>query len=549
MAFVTLEEFFDNYRIKNQQQPNETVLNRGLLRLKRETRELKSILDLLVGNPIPTWNENKIYEQDEYITFNSIVYKSLQDVNYANTPELGGNEWWDITTVASGGGSGSKLFYHNVEATEGQVQFVTPFSMNSTPMIFIEGVLLDESRYNKISNIEIELIIPAQAGEQVVITSGITYDASAVISKQQFTATAGQYIFETDFEIKNPSVFLDGTLLAESEYTYQTDSVELETPLAGDEIVVIGNGSILGADIYTTSNIDALLADKRDISDSYSQTEIDADLLLKSDLTYVDGEFAAVRSEKADVANSLAGYGILDAYTQTAADALLDLKMDFSFFTDEIVMQKVQNLHGDGSGLDADLLDGLQSTSFMRSDEASLKIDNLGIVELDGGTGLKSKEIILDVNADTPEIRLVGYDASEAVETTATVYTDANTSQMMIIKEGYFKGAWEPTLDTDFGIANYEDYNWSIIVTPVLTGFEHDYNASFVDGHTPYTGFDNNLSWDSNQSEYHYGYIENEIVKLDAFHKNGSNRIDIPARYHLMGVVKTFSSYEFVNQP
>ena len=33
--FVTLKEFFDNFRIRNGDKPNETVFNRPLFRLKR----------------------------------------------------------------------------------------------------------------------------------------------------------------------------------------------------------------------------------------------------------------------------------------------------------------------------------------------------------------------------------------------------------------------------------------------------------------------------------------------------------------------------------
>ena len=49
---TSFDEFFSDYRIKNNQAPNETVLNTGLLRLKRELRELKSVLDIVVGNAI-----------------------------------------------------------------------------------------------------------------------------------------------------------------------------------------------------------------------------------------------------------------------------------------------------------------------------------------------------------------------------------------------------------------------------------------------------------------------------------------------------------------
>ena len=85
--FTSFDTFFNNYRIKNNSAPNETVLNSGLLRLKREIRELKSILDLVIGNNIETYNPEKPYELDEYVEYRGYCYKSLIDVNIANTPE------------------------------------------------------------------------------------------------------------------------------------------------------------------------------------------------------------------------------------------------------------------------------------------------------------------------------------------------------------------------------------------------------------------------------------------------------------------------------
>ena len=46
--FSTLEEYYQNYRVKNGQVPNEVTLNRGPFRLKREIRELKSITDVVI---------------------------------------------------------------------------------------------------------------------------------------------------------------------------------------------------------------------------------------------------------------------------------------------------------------------------------------------------------------------------------------------------------------------------------------------------------------------------------------------------------------------
>ena len=66
---TSFDEFFTDYRIKNNQAPNETVLNTGLLRLKRELRELKSVLDIVVGNAIEEYNPEKPYEIDEYVKY------------------------------------------------------------------------------------------------------------------------------------------------------------------------------------------------------------------------------------------------------------------------------------------------------------------------------------------------------------------------------------------------------------------------------------------------------------------------------------------------
>ena len=60
---TTLNNFYSEYGIRNGQAPNETVLNRGLLRLKREIREIYSILQIIQGKPIEEWNPDKIFEQ------------------------------------------------------------------------------------------------------------------------------------------------------------------------------------------------------------------------------------------------------------------------------------------------------------------------------------------------------------------------------------------------------------------------------------------------------------------------------------------------------
>lgn len=551
--FVTLEDFFDNYRIKNQQQPNETVLNRGLLRLKRETRELKSIVDVLIGNNLSDWNSNKIYEQDEYVLYNDLVYKSRQDRNFNNIPYYDDETNWEIITIDSNSGSKQTVIKsHTFTATENQTTFILPFNIEGVPLVFVEGLLLSPDVVTVSNNIEIQLSTVIAVNETVTIIGGVTYDSSLVIAKERFVATAGQYLFETSFNIKNPSVFINGILIDETEYVWSNNTINLNDPLIGNETVIIGNGSVLGLEIYTTDDIDNLLTLKRDVLDSYSKTDIDDLLDLKATIQYVDDEILTLNTAKANWGTTLASYGITDAYTKTAVNTALGTKLDAALFTDAVILQKIKNVDGSGSGLDADLLDGLTSTKFLRTDIENYKFYNFSIMTpIDEAATIPEplSEFYFDVDPTNPTLYIRTYDETSGdLVKEATVYTDKNTENMMIVREGYFKGSWEPTLNITFGITNYTAYNWFVIVSPTVTGYEHDYNKDFANGHTPFTGFDNNITWDENQSEYHYGYIENNIVKMQAVHRNGSTNIDIPARYQLVGMLKTFSSLETVNQ-
>lgn len=97
--FSTLEEYFENYRVKNDQPPSETTLNRGPFRLKREIRELKSLTDVIIGNDLEIWNKDKFYEQDEYVQYNGKVYRSKIDGNNDKTPGVSSD--WVLIQIVS----------------------------------------------------------------------------------------------------------------------------------------------------------------------------------------------------------------------------------------------------------------------------------------------------------------------------------------------------------------------------------------------------------------------------------------------------------------
>ena len=109
--FCTLEQYFENYRVKNNQVPSETVLNRGPFRLKREIRELKSLSDVVIGNDLEEWNSSKNYELDEYVQYNGKIYRSLIDGNNDQTP--GVSNQWSLVQIVS-----LKELLRRVEALE-----------------------------------------------------------------------------------------------------------------------------------------------------------------------------------------------------------------------------------------------------------------------------------------------------------------------------------------------------------------------------------------------------------------------------------------------
>jgi hypothetical protein len=112
--FCTLEQYFENYRVRNDQVPSESVLNRGPFRLKREIRELKSLSDIVIGNDLETWNASKFYEQDEYIQYNGKIYRSRIDGNNDKTP--GVSQDWILVQVVS-----LKDLLRRVEALEERI--------------------------------------------------------------------------------------------------------------------------------------------------------------------------------------------------------------------------------------------------------------------------------------------------------------------------------------------------------------------------------------------------------------------------------------------
>lgn len=105
--FVDLENFYKNYRIKNTEVPNEVTLNRGIMRLKREIRELKSIIDVITKKELEPWSNSKYYEADEYVSWNKNNYRSRVNGNHGLVPGISSD--WELVTLETIGNTDSEI--------------------------------------------------------------------------------------------------------------------------------------------------------------------------------------------------------------------------------------------------------------------------------------------------------------------------------------------------------------------------------------------------------------------------------------------------------
>ncbi len=611
--FTSLEKFYSDYRIQNGQQPNETVLNRGLMRLKREIRELKSIQDIIRDKQIASWNENTIYEQDEYVLYKGLIYKSLIDSNFNDIP--GKTDSWEVQAIESLRNKNLGIRSNTFISSKNQKAFTCDYTFPCTPAVFIDGILQDTDTY-LFEDKTVYFKEPLTQDRRVVILTSVAYESTLMLPKREFVVKENsQYEFETGFQIVEPEVFLNGKLLPTSEYSYSQYTVELNDPVPKGSVVVIENGNTAGFDLYTKKDLDEALDARYTKDETYNKTEVDHLLSKKTDYTYSEITYAKLentydksyidslisnytRTEdlnnvlnlKADKATTLAGYNITDAYTKTEADEVhtkmlndfrdgvlndllskkadkattlggyeikdaynkieIDSFLNLKFDKEDFNRGKILEALGDGSDLNADTLDHLDSSQFMRSD---IETTNVGGVNVK--SSISTDEISL--NHDLyPNIRISTNEWKNkntkekdlsTFKLNSKVFTPLNSNHLYYVVEGEFEGTWFSNL-YNFGILYPDDYNWFVNVFPQVQGPINDFVPNDFPTEFTFKGFiENNQEWE--QTTYHFGYVNNNIVKLYSWFKNGQSAwLKIPSRYQLIGVHKDISTTRIRNQ-
>ena len=552
----TIDQFFNDYRIQNNQFPNETVLNRGLMRLKREIRELKSLVDCLLGKEIEPWHEDKVYEVDEYVSYNGIIYRSNLDSNVAMNPQTSG--FWDQQDIESVKLSNHAFKYIEYVSDGVQRKYETPFRMDSTPAVFTDGALLSPTKFTWAPDY-IELNNPVGNQKFVTIIAGLSYDMVTVQPKQLFTAADNQWHFETRFQLSSPAVFLDGVYQA-SGYVFGANYIDFDDPVPDDTVVCVVNGTQGGVDLYSKQEMDEILGRYYTKDETYSRNETDSQILnaknailtdptlAKQSETYtktevdtllanidVTGQIGDALGTKADKASTLAGYGIQDAYDKGTIDLKLRQKLNSADFNAENILNKIHNAEGEDTGLNADTLKGLKPEQFVRRDRSDHMTGQLTVKDI-------NRSLELPATGDIQFTKNLDQDGTN--EATYDFLNELNAKGSVIIVEGDFKGTWWDDI-RNFGVLEPELYNWVVEVQPLFIGSQFDF--------VPKTYGDGFLfkAWKEEDSTGHfsYGWLDDNVVKLYSITKlkNGLFQ-DAPAHYVLRGYRKTVSAKFMRNQ-
>ena len=558
---TTLNNFYSEYGIRNGQAPNETVLNRGLLRLKREIREIYSILQIIQGKPIEEWNPDKIFELDEYVQYKGAIYKSILDTNYSMYPD-GSEGAWEAVSFDTLKHSNVAFEHNYITATEGQRKFNVTFRIDALPMVFVNGILISPDNYTWDSK-SVTLKSAVALGRVVTVVTGIAYESERICARRQMIASAEQYTFTVPFDLVTPSVFVNGVLISEDEYTYTKTSVTLNVPAHLGDVIVICNGALSGVETYTQAEVEELLKQYALKNTVYTKTEVDNALKTTKQQILADNSLAKTKDTvsktqlqdslnnfytaptvdkkleaKANKAESLSGYGIKNAYTKSETETKLNTKLNKSDFNRSAVMNLIQNNTEDGTGLNADTLQGLTAPQFMRTDAKTTNAG--GIVVYNSQTETTASAEICPTGTDPNTY--ISRSLGNGFRKTSKVVNTGTSNGMFFICEGDFYGTYWKNLH-QFGCVNPEDYQWTVTVGLCGTGREFDFVPKGYGIGSLFKAFSIGSS-DTKNGAYAYGFVDNNVLKTYAYVKTSvSNFVKTYGHFQLLGIRKEFCTY------
>lgn len=571
--FTTFEDFFQNYRIKNNAAPNETVLNVGLLRLKREIRQLESMTKIICGQPLEEWNPEKAYERDEYIQYGEIYYRSLVDNNVGNDPHYS-EQYWELTDLYKKGDNNTTVdHFHYISyiAEQGQTTFVVEDkALEGIPCVFVDGILIERTEFTY-ESWTLTFPIGLQANQVVVLIFGIAYDMGIISPASEQYAIKDQTRFNVTFDLVSPHVHVNGTLLSRRDFKYGKNWVDLLNPCDAGDVIMITNGSTVGLeDYYNKSEMDGFLDNVWTKDESYSKEQTDQEIdkleeqiytddnIAKTSNVYTKNEidnflvnkvstdaFEELRNNKADKSDTLSGYGITNAYVKHEVDALLLDKVSKKEFTAETIFNILGDDNVTALKLNASSLGGIPADRYYVMDQFQTINDGF-YCKPNSASNVHSIMVKFNESTDLPDLKVSSRENTYA-EVKGRVFNTFNSKDLIINVQGGFKGTFAVDIKS-MGIVNPEDYNWVVTVHPIIIPkhlkfdfMPKDYGFGFK-----YNGFYENTDV---QCSCFMGTVVDNVMKCWAYAEISANVLrGWQAAYHLQGVHKSLSTNIYYNQ-
>lgn len=253
-------------------------------------------------------------------------------------------------------------------------------------------------------------------------------------------------------------------------------------PLAAANLLYILQGGV-----PKQVGLDTLLAEAVTFADVYSVAETDA--LFTSLRNGVSSSFDTLAELAAGIATKQDHSSNLDAWSALAASAKQDhtanldawsaittaSKLDASSYTAADVLTKLLTVDGSGSGLDADLLDGLSSAAFGRLSQANTWSAAMGYSGTDhAGIAFNNLTAAQEAALSSPAL---GSSIFNASLTKARLRTGATWDTLLSSR-----GAVSPTTAAAsfWGYNNVTGASWSAGVVTINFGSAHNYEAGQI---------------------------------------------------------------------
>jgi len=337
-TYVDYTKFIADYSIKNGDMINELKLNQSSLRLKKELNNVINVLNILNGNDILFWNTQEPYLVNDLVQVNNTYYRAVMN-NINEKPNNSSDAWTeafntDYTNIGD---------FKNFLSKNNNVEYIPTHVYNPST----KGYTDSQDNYLRI-----------EFDEKIYNLTSTKADISYVDNKSHILNNTKADKFYVD-------ALISGLDAKEAVKVASIDNIDLTT------------GGLL------TIDDEALKAGDRVLVKNQSN--------LPDNGIYIVVDGAWVRSADADnnpdneVKNGMyvfATNGTVNKNTSwilSSPDNPINLgitNLTFSKFSNITmnsgdILSKLKTVDGSGSGLDADLLDGKDSTLFVRSDVES----------------------------------------------------------------------------------------------------------------------------------------------------------------------------------